>query len=93
MKKYSNQNLNQAVFTTTQIMKGNGCILYVFHFAEDGSWQFSGSEDPDNSNTMIVALHQIIDIDNNISELMDLQKGKMAFRNNENLEWTIANIK
>lgn len=92
MKKF-NENLNTAVITTKYILEDDRPILYVFHYEEDGAWQFSGDEqDIKDADYRITSLQEMINIDISISEIADLPLGKMAYRRSSKDSWAISQI-
>ncbi len=72
---------NVAVFTTKQVMRLGQPILHVSHDEDDGAWQFhTGVEQLSENDAMIVALSEIVEHDQSISELADLPCGWFADR-------------
>ena len=60
-KKDFVNNLNTAVFTTKYILNKNSPILYVYHYEEDGAWEFSGMEtDINEDDYRVLSLEEII---------------------------------
>jgi hypothetical protein len=93
MIKKFNDDLNTAVFTTKFVVEDKSPILYVFHYEEDGSWQFSGYEHEINDNDYrIVSLQEIINLDNSVLEIADLPLQYMAFRESLKELWKIKSI-
>ena len=93
MIKNFNDDLNTAVFTTKFILEDKDPILYVFHYEEDGSWQFSGNEQKINNNDYrIVSLQEIINLDESILEIADLPLEHMAYRKSKKDPWSINRI-
>ena len=71
-------------------MEDNKPILYVFHYEDDGSWQFSGKETHlKDEDYRVVSLEEIINIDKSILEISDLPLGSVAFRKNVHSSWVI----
>jgi hypothetical protein len=89
MKKAFNENMNTAVFTTKSILEKGSPILVVFHYAEDGAWQFSGEEECIESDFKVISLEEMINIDNSILEIADLPLGYFASRKSKNENWII----
>lgn len=86
---YQNINLNTAVFTTKFVVKEGSEIVYVSHDS-DGDWQFFGSEtDTEIENAMVVALKDIIHIDESVKEVLMMPKFSEAHRKNKNSKWEI----
>ena len=69
MHKNFTESLNTAVFTTKYVLEKNSLILYVYHYEEDGAWQFSGKEECNDSDYRIISLEEMINIDKSILEL------------------------
>ena len=86
MKEFKD-DLDTAVFTTRHILEG-APILYVYHFDEDGAWQFSSNENEDDIR--IVSLEEIINLDNSILEIADLELGATAYRKSDKSKWIIS---
>lgn len=88
--KHFKESLNTAVFTSRFILDGSP-ILFIFH-DEDGSWQFLGEEEIINENDMkLVALSEIIEIDNSVLNVADMPEGFEAIRSNKKGEWKVIN--
>lgn len=90
MKKYFVESLNTAVFTTKSVLEKNAPILYVFHYEEDGAWQFSGEEECSEEDFRVISLEEIINIDKSLLELADLPLGAKAYRKDKNSNWIIS---
>jgi hypothetical protein len=87
------EELDTAVFTTKSILEKRDFIFYVFHYEDDGAWQFSGNEDViDDEDYKVVSLEEIIDLDNSILEIADLPLQHMAYRSKPGLPWLIKKI-
>ena len=71
---------NCAVYTTKQIMKDGVKITRVFHDEEDHGWQFHHHGEWDMIDSMLVALKNVIALDDSILEVADLPPGWMAER-------------
>jgi hypothetical protein len=91
MKNNFAESLNTAVFTTKYVIERNSPILYVYHYEEDGAWQFSGKEDCTDSDYKIISLEEMINNDNSILELANLPLGGEAYRENKDSNWIIRN--
>ena len=78
---------NVAVFTTTHVVKDKQPILYVFHDADDGSWQFHYAGNKTEKDSMIVTLEEILTIDPSIADLADMPSGQMAYRKSKDSPW------
>lgn len=78
---------NLAVFTTTSILNGTKPILYVFHQAEDGGWQFMDGDEPHIENAAIVSLQSMFHRDPSLGALADLPYGWQAWRDAPDATW------
>ena len=76
---------NLAVFTTRQWLEQNKPILHVVH-DEDGDWQFlTGDQMPEDAK--IVALEQMVLLDDSLNDLFNLDYGEQAERKNIDGKW------
>ncbi len=75
------------VFSSRQIINAKEPILYVSHDIEDGSWQFHNGCNVDFEQAVIVSLHEIVELDNSISQLANLPLGWIAIRESIDDEW------
>lgn len=80
---------NTVVITTNNIIQGDSEILYVFHDEDDGIWQFLDNSICSEENARIIALKEIVELDNSTSLISDLPLGYMAYRLSKNSEWII----
>src|SRR5687767_13164836 len=78
---------NAAVITTRQIVNGGQPILFVSHDVDDGSWQFLAGGTPSAADAMLVALHEIVELDPSVRELADLPCGWIAERESLEAPW------
>ena len=79
------------MFTTRFVIEGNSPILFVFHY-DDGSWQFSGSEENlSDQDYRVISLKEIIEYDKSIVELAEMPINSQAMRLNTNSPWRIIN--
>jgi len=93
MKKFK-EILDTAVFTTKYVLENKFPILHVYHYDEDGSWQFSGFEEVENDEDFrVVSLEEIIKLDRSVLEVSDLQLGYEAHRKKEGSFWEISKTK
>jgi hypothetical protein len=83
---------NTAVFTTRFILEKAESIKYVFHYEDDGAWEFIGSKESDESDYRVISLEEIIMIDNSILDISDLPLGYFAYRDTQKDKWTIEQI-
>lgn len=83
--------MSTAVFTTKYVLEKKSPIIHVYHFDEDGTWQFLSSEETEaDEDFRIVSLEEIIIFDNSVLEISDLPLGYEAHRINENSTWEQA---
>lgn len=92
-KKF-NTSYNTAVFTTKFVLYDNKDITVVYHYKDDGAWQFSSDDEFENFEDVakVVSLGQIIDIDNSILDLADMQDGYFTRRQSKQDKWIIEKI-
>lgn len=85
--------LNTAVFTTKYVLNGNSTILYVYHYEEDGAWEFLGAENNIcDEDYRIVSLEEIIDMDSSVLKIFSMKTGYYAIRESREVEWIINKI-
>jgi len=89
MLKQFPDNLNTAVITTKYILEQQNPILYVYHYEDDGAWQFSGSEDCEDRDYRVISLEEMTNIDNSVLELADMPLGFYAKRKDISSSWEI----
>jgi hypothetical protein len=82
-------NLNMAVLTSKYVMKKKSPIVYAT-LDDDGVWQFWSKELVNESEIMVVSLKEIIDVDASIKDILDLQVGFAAMRNEGGAKWEIG---
>ncbi len=82
-----NSPKNEAVITSTEVVRGEDYVATVTHDEADGGWQFIGSRGLDYSNAYVVALSEAISTDASLRELFDLPLGWMAFRKTAQSAW------
>ena len=92
-KKFNASN-NTAVFTTRFVLHDKKEITYVTHEKEDGAWQFFSNDNFDYFEDVakIVALGEILKIDNTLLDLADLPEGFSAQRKFKGDKWIITEI-
>src|SRR4051794_15006720 len=79
---------NVAVFTTCHVMRLNHPVLHVSHDDDDGAWQFhTGERQVEQSDSMIVALEEMVAHDPTLCELADLPYGWIAEREGVGKPW------
>ena len=85
-------NYDIYVFTTRHILAKESPILRVIH-DEDGDWQFLNATDSlVVDDARIVSLGEIISLDNTLSEVISLPKGKQADRDFVWGAWSILDV-
>lgn len=84
---------NLAVFTTKQVVLERKQIIYVSHDIDDGAWQFLSEDDLKIDDAMIVSLQEVYQIDNTISDIVDLPLGWKAWRQSLEHPWQRAKNK
>lgn len=85
------ENLDTAVFTTKFVLEEKSPIIHVYHFDEDGAWQFSGSEEVgEDEDFRVVSLEEIIRLDSSVLQVSDLPLGYEAHRNYYDSLWVIT---
>ena len=91
MKKFKD-GLNTAVFTTKFVVYDKKEITYVYHYLEDGAWQFSSDDNFDyyEEIALILSLDEIIQLDRSVLEVADLPLGFVATRKSKADCWTIT---
>ena len=92
IKNFFSDSLNTAVFTTKYVLNNNSTILYVYHYEEDGAWEFLGIENHNEEDYRVLSLEEIINIDSSILEIASMDIGYYAKRKSKNTEWTINKI-
>ncbi len=81
---------NVAVITLEKIMNRQSSVLYVTHDAEDGMWQFLDGDEVNEEEARLISLMEMVNIDSTLTQLYDLPRGWMAWRENEESEWLRA---
>ena len=92
MDKKFNEPDSTAVFTTKYVVEDKKDITMVFHFAEDGAWQFSSNdlETSFEEVARVVGLGQIIALDETVLQIADLPLDYAAKRKCKNDPWKVA---
>jgi hypothetical protein len=75
------------VFTTKIISNGHEPVLYVYHDADDGAWQFHGQSDSNIESAVAICFHHVVDRDPTLKEISNLPIGWMARRNTPSDPW------
>ena len=84
------QPKNCASFTISQIMNGELPILVVYHDLEDDGWQFLSNTELRMEDAMIVALEEIVKIDDSVLKVAMIEPGFHAWRKSTEDKWIIA---
>ncbi len=94
MSKKFYESGNTAVFTTKFVLNDGKDITTVYHYEEDGAWQFSSSDEVRDFEEVarIVSIDEIVKLDNTLLEIADLPEGFMAFRNSKIDKWEIKKM-
>ena len=77
---------NVAVFTCAHVLEEQAPILTVAH-DEDGYWQFLCGQEHAESESRVVALHEIVELDESVADLSKLDYGQRAWRENAKSQW------
>jgi hypothetical protein len=78
---------NVAVLTTRGVMLDHEPIVFVLHDDDDGSWQFLCARGASVERAMLVALHEMVQLDATVAELADLPRGWQASRAGPGAPW------
>ena len=89
MSKQFQENLNTAVLTSKYVISGKSEIIYIAHH-EDGMWEFWGKDQIDESEIVVVALENIINLDPTVLEVADLPRQCNALRESRNDKWIVV---
>lgn len=89
MKFPFNEPENTAVITCSHILCDGHTILYVFHDADDGMWQFLCGGTHTEHQAKVVSLEEIFEADNSISQLANMPCGYVAMRRSAKEKWVI----
>jgi len=92
MNKKFSDSPNTAVFTTKYVLERNSPVLYVHHYEEDGAWSFFGDEECRDDDFRIIALEEMIGIDNSVLELSDMPSGFCAKRKDIASSWQVERL-
>lgn len=94
MGKKFKEGDNTAVFTTKFVIEDKKDITTVFHFEDDGAWQFSSDDLVEDFEEVarIVGVGEMISIDESVLEIADLPEGYCAQRKSKNDTWQIGLI-
>jgi RNAse (barnase) inhibitor barstar len=81
---------NCATVTTSHVMKGGHVITHVYHDEDDHGWQFHYPGEKSMEDSMVVALKDVVALDDTLLELADLPPGWMASRASKSDPWRRA---
>ena len=79
------------VITLKQILEGIRPILYVANDEEDGL-QFLSDGEVDEEDVALVALDEIIELDATVLEVVNIEPGAIACRDDIDQEWFIESL-
>jgi hypothetical protein len=79
---------NVAVFTVPAVMRGEADITHVYHHEEDGAWEFhAAGECAEENDVKVLALEEIVKLDDSFNELSSLPCGWEASRSGRGARW------
>ena len=78
---------NTMVITTRKIINREKPILLVSHDEDDGMWEFLDGSEVEEEDALVVALYEIVELDDSVNNIADLPVGWVAYRNTVNDEW------
>jgi hypothetical protein len=78
---------NAATMTTTHVMNDGAAITRAYHDEEDHGWQFYSDHVTHTKDAMVVALEEIVAVDESVAEISDLPPGWMAQRTERGSSW------
>ena len=78
---------NFRTYSTRGVFEGGRPVLFVYHDAEDGAWQFHCDENPSASEAVLVCLEHAVGTDPALYELADLPLGWGAARAAPGAPW------
>lgn len=79
--------LRTSCIQTLGVFERREPVLLVQHDANDGTWQLIGASDADSSTAKIGHLHQAIDEDPSLIDVLDLPPGSSATRTDAGSPW------
>jgi len=77
-----------AAVTSRQVLEQNLPILRVVHYSDDASWAFTCGTTNDSEDIRIVAMEEMLNLDNSIVQIADLPPGWGASRTVANGPWS-----
>jgi hypothetical protein len=78
---------NVATFTTVNVLEHAHPILFVYHDADDGAWQFLCGKTNDPGQGRLIDLRCALAMDPSLAELADLPLGWRAWRESKGDPW------
>jgi hypothetical protein len=82
---------NCVVITLKQIMDGSRPILYVANDDEDGL-QFLSDCEVEEADVALVALNEIIELDETVLDVVDILPGSIACRDAVDDDWVVEDF-
>lgn len=79
---------NCATMTSRKVVREGEPITHAYHDESDHGWQFYSAAGSTMADAMIVALEEIVRLDQTIVEIADLPPGWMAERESPGSPWT-----
>lgn len=81
-----------ATFTTSHVMVGGHLVTHVYHDEDDHGWQFHYAGEKSEADAMLVALKEIVELDDTLLQLADLPPGWMASRTSKDDPWKRSRV-
>ncbi|HEU4343285.1 MAG TPA: hypothetical protein VFU31_17175 [Candidatus Binatia bacterium] len=78
---------NVAAITTKQVLEQGFPVLRVVHYSDDHSWAFTCGTTDDPKDAKVVAMGQIVAMDDTLREIADLPPGWGASRKKVGGPW------
>lgn len=73
-------------------MVGGHLITHVYHDEDDHGWQFHYAGEKSEADAMLVALKEIVELDDTLLQLADLPPGWMASRMSKDDPWKRSRV-
>jgi hypothetical protein len=80
---------NTAVIATAAVVEGSRPIICVTRDLDDGGWQFLDGSRLVVEEARVIALSEVLELDNSIRQIADLPLGASATRRNLADGWSI----
>ena len=81
---------NTACFTCVHVLEDNQPVVLVTHDNDDGSWQFlCGADTHEVSDARVVALIEMVKMDESLNVLFDMRMGFEAIRKTKEEHWEL----